>query len=249
MRWLLFIVFIAQLSVFAQKSKERIPSYFGIQISPVFPTRFVGEPRLDLSGNGFETSINQQIGYHFSATVRAGVTKLIAFDTGIGYTERNFSLTMAYPDSSSYGENKLSFIEYDIPLNGLVYIQLTERWFMNTSLGIIMNYKPSDVQVYTKPGGLHTYHHLGLAGNRLNFDFNANVGFEFRTEKSGFFYLGGSARVPFAPVFTLLATYTYQGIDIPLIGEVDGSFLSIDFKYFFPNIKNKGPQFNKGPIE
>jgi hypothetical protein len=61
--------------------------------------------------------------------------------------------------------------------------------------------------------------------------------------------LGGSARVPFSPVFDIVANYQWQGNLIQAIGEVDGSFLAIDFKYFFPNIKNKGPQFIEGPIE
>ena len=80
---------------------------------------------------------------------------------------------------------------------------------------------------------------------------NANVGFEFRTEKNGFFYLGGVARVPFKPLFDLYVQYDYTGTDYQSImhGTVDGSFLSIELKYFFPNIKNKGIQFQKGPIE
>jgi hypothetical protein len=80
---------------------------------------------------------------------------------------------------------------------------------------------------------------------------NANVGFEFRTEKNGFFYLGGVARVPFKPLFDLYVQYDYTGTDYQSIlhGPVDGSFLSIELKYFFPNIKNKGLQFQDGPVE
>jgi hypothetical protein len=44
--------------------------------------------------------------------------------------------------------------------------------------------------------------------------------------------------VPFAPVFELIAQYKYEGYKNTVRGNIDGSFLSIDFKYFFPNINN-----------
>jgi hypothetical protein len=248
-RFTLIIVLFAALPCFSQVKRTKVPSYFGFMIRPVFPTQFIGEPLLELSGDGFETSIQQKVGYGFGGTVRAGLTKLIALETGINYTERNFDLYMAKPDSNSFAVDTLSFIEYDIPINALFYIQLSEKWFMNTALGISLNFKPSDIGAFNQPGGPHFYKHTGLVTDKFHFDLNANVGFEFRTEKNGFFYLGGSARVPFAPLFTLVADYTYQGNNTRLLGEVDGSFLAIDFKYFFPNIANKGPQFQKGPIE
>jgi hypothetical protein len=243
------IAFLSAFTSYSQVKKSKVPSYFGFQIRPVFPTRFIGEPLLEMDGDGFETSIQQKIGYGFGGTVRVGLTKLIALETGINYTERNFDLFMAKPDSNSFANDTLTFIEYDIPINALFYIQLSEKWYMNTSLGLALNFKPTDIGAFNQPGGLHFYKHTGLVTDKFHFDLNANVGFEFRTEKSGFFYLGGSARVPFAPLFTLIADYTYQGNNTRLIGEVDGSFLAIDFKYFFPNIANKGPQFQEGPIE
>ena len=249
MRFLSSILFILITSTSFSQKKTVIPSYFGIQIRPIFPTRFIGDPELSLSNNGFETTLSQRMGHSFGVTIRAGVTKLIAIETGINYTERNFDLTMAYPDSNSFASDQLTFIEYDIPINGLVYVKLANKWFMNASLGTALTIKPTDIGVFNQPGGLHNYKHTGLTRKKFGLDVNVNIGFEFRTKKKGFFYLGGSGRVPFGPLFDLIADYNYQGIDIRTVGEVDGSFLAIDFKYFFPNIKNKGPQPIKGPIE
>lgn len=250
MKNVLIILFLGlSFSLLSQRGKVKVPSYFGFQIKPVFPTRFIGEPELFLSRDGFETRLSQKIGYSFGGTVRAGITELIAFETGINYTQRNFDLTMAYPDSSSFARDTLSFISYDIPINALIYIKLSEKWYSNASLGLLLNYKPTDIGAFNQPGGEHYYKHTGLTRSKVSFDVNANVGFELRTEKSGFFYVGGSGRVPLAPLFDLVADYVYEGNTVRLIGEVDGSFLSVDFKYFFPNIKNKGKQFNKGPIE
>ncbi len=243
------VLFCFVLTARAQEKTDKLPTYFGIQVRSVFPTQFIGNPTTELSGSGFEASITQRLGFSFGGTVRANLTKLIALETGINFTQRYFDLTMAVPDSNSSATNTMGFIEYDIPVNALIYIQLSDRFFMNASLGLAITYKPTDVSVRNRPGGKHYYDLYGIRDNSLGLDLNANVGFEFRTEKNGFFYLGGSARVPFAPLFTFAAFYNYDANSTLISGPVDGSFLTLDFKYFFPLIRNKGPQFIQGPIE
>lgn len=245
--YILLLFFSA--STYAQEKTDKLPTYFGIQVRPIFPTNFIGTSITTLSQNGFETTISQKLGFGFGGTVRANVTKLIAFETGINYTQRHFDLSVAIPDSAIYGENTMTFIEYDVPINALIYIQLNDEIFMNASLGLALTYKPTDTKVSNRPGGKNYFELYGVRKNSVGFDLNANLGFEYRTRKSGFFYLGGSARVPFAPLFQYAAFYIYDANQTVLSGDVDGSFLSIDFKYFFPLIKNKGPQFQRGPIE
>lgn len=248
---LFLLAFSLQLN--AQTAKVKVPSYFGFQVKPIFPTRFIGEPTLTQRVQEFETTISQRVGYSFGGVVRVGLTKFIALETGINFNQRNFNIDMAVPDSSVYGTNDLSFVTYDIPINGLVYIRLADKWFMNTSIGVAMSYNPTNVRVETIPTtGQHIFEHMGLA-KKVIFELNANVGFEFRTEKNGIFYLGGSGRVPFAPIFYLRSTYRYQGYELQSDaqneGKIDGSYLALEFKYFFPNIKSKGSTFKPGPIE
>ncbi len=240
-----FIV-VSYFTCFAQRS---VPSYFGIQLKPIFPTRFIGEPTLTLEEGTFSTTITQKTGYSFGGTVRVGITNLIALETGINFNQRYFNIDMSVADSGVYAKNDLAFIAYDMPINGLVYVQLSDNFFMNASLGLALTFKPTHVGIVTNPGGSFSFTHTGLVNRKTGFDLNANFGFEYRTKRKGFFYIGGSGRVPFQPVFDLIAQYKYQGNKINVRGEVDGSFLSIDFKYFFPNIKNSGIQFQNGPIE
>ena len=253
MKHALLLLFLVAFSVFGQKKKERVPSYFGLQVRPIFPTQFIGESVTNFKQNEGETviynsSLKQTVGYSFGGTVRAGLTKLIAIETGINFYHRNFKIDMEIPDSSILATNEIRFVSYDIPLNALFYIQLADKWYMNASLGIAVNFKPTDVAVVNKPAGNNEFQHIGVYRNKFGFDFNANVGFEFRTEKSGFFYLGGSANVPFKPLFDMILNYVNQLYESQVIQPVDGSYLSVDFKYFFPNIKNKGVQFQNGPI-
>lgn len=250
-----FIVLGILLSIaqfgFTQTKREKVPSYFGLQVKPILPTRFIGNPVLTQLDSGFHTTFSQRTGYSFGGVVRVGLTKLLALETGINLNQRNFDIEMSVPDSNVYATNDLSFVTYDIPINALVYIKLDEKWYMNTTIGTAMSYNPTNVGVKTLPGGYHTFRHTGLA-KKVIFELNAEVGFEFRTEKSGFFYLGGIGRVPFEPLFYLKSQYAYQGykvtIDAENQGKVDGSYLAVTFKYFFPNIKNKGQQFQNGPI-
>lgn len=251
---LILLCVLLHVSAFAQERRVKVPSYFGLQVRPIFPTRFIGSPELKLQTDSddpyvFTTTLRQRMGYSFGATVRAGITKLIAFETGINFNQRNFDVDMALPDSALYTKTDLSFINYDIPINALFYIRLADRWYMNASLGLALTFSPTNIQVESNPQSVHYFFQTGLVDSKVGLDLNANIGFEFRTEKSGFFYLGGSGRVPFKPIFTLLSEHRYQGYTTYIFDDVDGTFLSIDFKYFFPNIDNKGTQFKEGPID
>jgi len=258
MRLLLITIFaLLSLNVLSQiKHKRKVPSYFGIRISPIFPTQFIGDKSLSIeqaSNDPFKitSTITQTLGYSFGGTVRAGLTKLLALETGINYNVRNFDVTMSLPDSAITADNHLTFVQYDIPINALFYIQLDDNIYMDASLGIALTYTPTNIGSVIKPANRHVFYNSGFVKNKIGLDINANLGFELRTEKSGFFYIGGSARVPFKPLFDYYLTYEYNTSSVvkEISGPVDGSFLAIEFKYFFPIIKNKGTQFQKGPIE
>jgi hypothetical protein len=245
-----YILFLLiSFSSLAQEREDKLPTYFGIQVRPVFPTQFLGNPVTSVDGGGFETTLTQRMGYGFGGTVRASLTKLIALETGINFTQRYFNLDVAVPDSNVFASKSMTFIEYDIPVNALVYVQLSDEIYMNASLGVSLSYKPTDTRVQIRPDGKHYFALYGLRYNSVGFDLNANFGFEYRTRKRGFFYIGGSARVPFQPLFQYAAFYNYDANSNLLTGDADGSFLTVDFKYFFPLIKNRGKQFIRGPIE
>ncbi len=250
---LILLIALGNFSLWSQYSKrdktDKIPSYFGIQVKTLFPTKFVGNPVLDLVNNEFHSRTKQSLGYGFGATVRVGFTKLLALETGLHFTQRNYKIEMDIKDSNLFATNNLSFISYELPLNALVYIQLDQNIFMNTALGASINYKPTNVGVLNTPGGNHYFYHTGIINSRVFFDFNASVGFEYRTKKNGFFYLGGSAKVPYQELFTMVAKYENQSYVNRMTGGTSGSYLSIDFKYFFPNIKRSGEQMQQGPIE
>lgn len=249
MKILALLFILLSLNVYGQSIK--VPSYFGIHYRTVFPNNFVGIKSVTLVNQEFTSTCLQKTGYSIGATVRAGITKLIAFETGINLIHRNFHLNMNAADSNQFAERDLSFLSYDIPLNCLIYIKLNKSWYANASLGIAASYKPSTIGGVNNTGGNHSFIHTGYVDYKKKFtaDFNGNIGFEFRSKKSGFFYLGGSVQIPLAPLFILAGMYKYEGYELVSVAKVNGSFLSLDLKFFFPNTKSNGSTFRPGPIE
>ena len=81
--------------------------------------------------------------------------------------------------------------------------------------------------------------------------FVANLGFEYRTPRKGIIYIGGNARIPFAPIFTVAGikeTLNNKNRNV-VIGNMSGSYISFDLKYYFPTNQNKQEPILKGPID
>jgi len=231
------------------EKKEKFPSYFGLQFKPLIPGDFLGTSQVKLNTDEFYTTFTQKFGYSFGASVRVGLTKLISLETGINQVQRNYNIDFSVPDSNLTAHNDFGIINYDIPINALIYIQLTDKFFMNASLGGSLVFNPSDVKTQIADDNGNAFIHEGRRVSLLGFETNANFGLEYRTEKSGIFYLGISGRIPLRPIFDVAAVYDRNGYQKVSIGSMTGTYLSFDIRYYLPNIKTKGPQFIPGPIE
>lgn len=253
-RFLLFIPFLlCGINLSAQQTKpekkEKFPSYFGLQFKPLIAGDFLGTSQVKVSDQEFSATFTQKFGYSFGANVRIGLTKLISLETGINQVRRNYDIDFAIPDSNLYAKNDFGIISYDVPITALVYIQLSDQFFMNASLGGSVVYNPTDVATKIVLENGNTFLQEGRRYSKAGFEMSANFGVEFRTEKSGIFYLGTSGRIPVKPIFQVAAIYEKQAYKRVGIGDMKGTYLSFDIRYYFPNIRNKGQQFIPGPIE
>lgn len=231
------------------EKKDKFPSFFGLQFKPLIPGDFLGTSKTVVNTGNFTTTFTQKFGYSIGANVRIGITKLISIETGINQVQRNYNIDFDLPDSNLTAKNDFGILNYDIPLNALIYIQLGKKIFMNASLGGSFVYNPTDVATkMTIPGG-HQFIHEGRRISRYGFETSANFGVEFRTEKSGIFYIGTSGRIPVRPIFEVAGVYQNEGYKQVAFGNMSGTYLSFDFRYYLPNISNKGKQFIPGPIE
>jgi hypothetical protein len=249
-----FSVFLTA-SLLAQEpkvKKDRFPSYFGLAVSPIIPNNFIGsKTAVFRDTTSMTTTFNQRTGIMFGASVRIGLTRLISIETGIYQVRRNFSVDVAIPDSNVYGTRSLGFVNYDIPVNLLVYVQLADKWYMNAALGVSVNQYPSDVRDTILPGGKNYLEVQGRRIERTHFSSNAGIGFEYRTKKAGTFYLGASGKITFKPIMfgVGIMHQTMTSKRLVSYGTISGGYFSLDFRYYIPTTRLKGTQFKKGPIE
>lgn len=251
MRRFILILFLP-LSMFAQKeNKFGVQNYFGFQTRMIIPSDAIGPNSLTLTKEAFTTTIQQQVGYTFGGVVRLGLSELISIETGLNYVQRIYGITMSEKDSSITAFGTMKFIQYDIPVSAVINVKLTKEFYANASLGIALQNKPSSVGIITNPQGKHEFLHQGVVDihKKISFDLISSIGFEYRTKKSGVFYLGGSARVAMAPVFLLVAKHRYVNDSQVVFGNVNGSYLSVDLKYFLPYKRSSNLIFKPGPIE
>lgn len=143
---------------------------------------------------------------------------------GINSVKRNFALTIQ--DTSFVDKSHFTIIGYEIPVMGLIFLKISQKVFMTTGFGLSCDMYPSDVST------LDTYFkHYSHRHSLFQSAVLANIAFEHRTEKSGYFNIGASYHLPFTNIFYSDIKY-FPTNDIVQM-KLPGNYLTIDFRYFF----------------
>jgi hypothetical protein len=246
---LISVFFVGLPSIgFSQLKKENTRNYFGFQYRPLIPVGVVGDRPFDMVGDGFVTTVSPVFGYSYGAIVRIGITELLAIETGMSRTRRNFRMDYAVPDSSLAASDNIGFINFDIPVNFVVYIKLGNKFYTTTNLGASLIYFPSNIQTRINPQGIHQFIFEGKRYSFFSSDINANIGFEYRTEDKGVFYIGLTGKVPLSPAMRVASEYRYDTNKNVAFSDIQGASVSLDFRYFLNHKPPRGNQTKKGPI-
>jgi hypothetical protein len=198
----------------------------GIQIKPIFPVSFLGTGTQSTIENNLHFDTGLKSGFSGGMLIRKGISDLVAIEAGINYVKRSYEFTIkegTYSESSSY-----RIIGYEVPLSMLVYIRLGEQLFMNASMGISADMYASNVQAYSE-----YYKVITVRRDIFQPAIIANLGWEWRTAKSGFFYIGSSFHRPFNYEFVSHIMYERNSVSEDFYSTLSGSYLTIDFRYFF----------------
>lgn len=236
----IFFVLLVVFCLMSSKAQQSITT-FGLQFKPILSSEITNtESQFKQSGDiGFE--ILPRGGYSFGMVVRKGFNNQFSLETGINFTRRNFDLRITEDSSGFVGNSDFKYIIYEIPILGLIYIQLGQNTYMNTAFGVSLNFLPSDWESYED-----YFIHYSQRESWIIPSLLANVGFEYRTYKSGYWYLGVSLHRPFmnlteAGVGYTERDYTRQVKESAFFG-ISGNYLTIDLRYFFhepPDWKQK----------
>lgn len=213
--------------VFWVRAQERVITV-GMQVKPIFSSNLFGTGPAYLTDSSVNYTFAQHWGYAAGMVIRRGYTKTLSVECGINFIARNYTLTAT--EGSEISSASFRIVGYEIPLSQLVFIRLGEQLYMNASGGFCINMFPSDI--FTENSELRFY-----AGRNLIFNPSliANIGFEYRTPKSGYFYVGSSFNRPFTPIYRAAAEYLKnQTLLSSVFTDLRGSYLTFDVRYFFP---------------
>lgn len=225
--WIIFMLVTG--SVYGQKGVTT----FGLQYRPIVPNRIIGFFEQEFNDPPFYSTVKQRMGHNAGMLIRIGLSDRISLETGLNFTQRNFGLNYALPDSGYTATDKVRVIGYSLPVSCLVFIRLGEQWYMNTALGAAVTAFPSDVTTEV-PVGLNEYFlQEGAYRSKVQGSALANIGWEYRTKSKGYWYLGVSYNLPFIPIMTFAMSYEYEAGKLLHINNIRGSYLTLDLRYYF----------------
>lgn len=230
------IVLLCLLSI-SGLTQERVTT-FGVAVKPIIPSNLLRSGVTALSQNGIDYSLDHRVGYSFGGVMRFGMTNWFSMETGISYVRRNFSAIANHDELNFSDTVDFRVIGYEIPVMGMVFVQLADEVFMNTSFGLALDMFPSDVGNGNSSQFGHVSVRRGFAGSNImpwtKLGLLANIGFEYRTEEAGYFYIGASYHRPFQPIYNSNFYYEdVQGnVDEALL-QMSGNYLTFDIRYFF----------------
>lgn len=241
----LLLLLVPQLlwAQFPEDKKEKFPTYFAFGANAIFPNNFQGTKTFLIDRDYTKSTITQMTGFNFGGLFRRSYTDRISIEAGLNYSTRRFDIQALIVDSNLTTRDTMKFTTLEIPVNGLVFVKMSENVYSNVGFGLSFLYKPSTVRVFSRPDDKSSIDHYGVVRNKFGMDLNGQVGAEIRTYDKGIFYLGGSVRVPLSPLFTMLSSYKYGTQDAQTgTQQIQGGYISLDIRYYFHNVKNKGQQ-------
>lgn len=211
----------------------------GFQIKPIFSSSFFNSGPEEDVNQGINFKISPKSGFCFGMVIRKGITNTVSFETGINYVKRNFDLNIK--DATFSKTSNFSIIGYEIPLSGLIFIQLSDHIFMDVAMGLSLDFYPSDIRTYGD-----YFEHYSARNSWFSPAILGNLGWEYRTEKSGYIYLGASYHRPFETTYYSFVGYPSLKLNTSPQTRLglQGNYLTVDLRYFF----HSDPQKRKKKI-
>ena len=229
--WVFVFLFLIQ----GVSAQERITT-LGIQFKPMIPSHFFGTGPLPLSADSLEANFQNKIGWSGGMVIRKGISKMWSIESGISMLQRNYKLDFTSNRYQVAGSTQYKFIGYEIPVQALIYVQLGKQIFMNASAGVSCNFYPSNLlaQGYiVKDTSTIDYSVKTYRARWNQVSMIVNYGFEFRSQKNGYYYLGASYNRPLSNIGLSELRVENNGAGNNLLIPITGNYLTVDLRYFF----------------
>jgi hypothetical protein len=222
--------------IFSNANAQQGVTTFGIQFKPMVPSKFFETSAETYSTDELTMTLTPRFGINFGCIIRKGFTPTWSLETGINLVQRNYRLQFEHDQLPEKETMNYRFIGYEIPLQGLLYLRLGENLYVNASGGMSIDLYPSNVETsngYFVDSLAFDFYQKTIRQSWLQASVLANIGFEWRTKKSGYFYLGASYHRPFNSIAYVYAEIKIDTNPAAVTYPVSGNYLTIDLRYFF----------------
>ncbi len=209
---------------------------FGINTGAIIPINYFGAGPLELESNNSQITLSSKIGYHFGMIIKTNYNKKFSIESGINFLRRNFDLSGSSNVTSLKDNADFGYISYSFPTKAIVYIQLSDKSFLNTSVGASLDFYASDVE---SKGEKYFIDHISYKDKWINGAILADLGVEWRGGY-GAFFLGAGVNIPITTIAVTNLKFHYDESDYN--NKIDtynpvflrGNFFDIKIKYFLP---------------
>ena len=232
------IILVLSISLLSAKGQENRTT-FGLQYKPIIPSEYFNSTHINKSLANYKFSLIPKYSNSFGMILRHKINKTFSIESGLNYTQRNYNLILENNRIPVEDFTPFGIRSYEIPVQFLTYVRATESWYLNVAFGMSHNILASDIlsfgekekayfqNMYRKSGGYNA--------------LLANLGMEYRTEQKGHYYIGTSLHLPWEEIGRIYPEYN-DGNNIfnndpfenKFFLEIIGNFITIDFRYFFP---------------
>ena len=227
------LIIILCFLVFKAESQNNRAT-FGLQYKPIIPSSYFNAVEQVSGANKFY--LNTKYSNSFGMVIRYKINNTFSIEGGINYIQRNFILASnpeylpscpSEPPIYTSDQTKFNLRSYELPIQVLTYVRASKNWYLNIAFGISHNTLASDVfsefekqsafqNTYRRPGGYQA--------------LLANIGMEFRDDKTGHYYIGASLHRPWEPIAKV---YPEPSGGEEIIFDIIGNFITLDLRYFF----------------
>jgi hypothetical protein len=220
-----------QLAVVAQKGQTTL----GLQLKPMFASKFFETGPQRFVADSLDATLSQKLGWNTGVVIRKGINDMWSIESGISMVQRNFELQFF---SQRYQVNnvlKYKMVGYEIPVQALIYVQLSPKWFINGSGGVALDFYPSNL--YKTGSVMKDSLYIDAYAKTFRTRWamlaaTANLGFEYRTKDHGYFYMGASYHRPMGDIALTQLRVESKGAGNDLWMPIGGTYLTLDLRYF-----------------
>tara|TARA_B110000003_G_scaffold268654_2_gene298459 strand:- start:2868 stop:3599 length:732 start_codon:yes stop_codon:yes gene_type:complete len=235
--------FILLLSILINVAQAQENDFlFGIQIKPIIPNSYFNANGLSQDFYSSDSTLyaydlKPKLGQSIGMNIRKNITNVISFETGLNLIQRRYKLELVNQNINDH--TNFTIRSYEVPIQLLSYVRVSDQWYLNGSFGISYNVFASDI--YSEGEKNSFFYQNTVRRKKGQSAFIVNLGTEYRTKTKGYFYFGFSFHRPFKSIVRVFPEFN-DGINkfnvsAPSLNsdflELNGNYFTIDIRYFF----------------